>query len=83
MLHAKQRPGEVDRQGAVPRLDRGVDDALAGDRAGVVDQDVQSAKRGKGRRYHRFPRLLVGDVLNEELRLAAARTQPRGERFAG
>jgi hypothetical protein len=43
MLHAEQRSGEIDRQRAVPRRDRGVDNALARDRAGIVDQDVQPA----------------------------------------
>ena len=66
MLHAEHGARQVDRDRAVPCLDRGVDDALAGDRAGIVDQDVELAEMRQCRRDDLPPGCLVGDVLAQK-----------------
>jgi hypothetical protein len=60
MLHVGHGTGEVDRERAVSRLDRGVGDALAGERQGIVDEDVQLAEPRQGGRVDLLPRRLVG-----------------------
>ena len=72
MLHAEQRPGQIDRDRAVPRLERRVDDALPRDRAGIVDQDVQPAELRQRRRDDlSIQACSLGRVVDPELRLAA------------
>jgi hypothetical protein len=50
MFHAEHCASQVDRQRPVPRLDSGIDDALARNRPGIVDQDVQFAEMRQRRR---------------------------------
>ena len=76
MLHAEHGTGQIDRDRAVPRFDCGVDDALARDRAGVVDKDVELAEMRQCRRDDFRPGCLVGDVLAQKQRLAALARNP-------
>src|SRR5215471_6206884 len=59
MLHAEQWPSQIDRERPIPRLDGGADDVLAGDRAGIVDQDVQATERGESGGDDLLPRVLA------------------------
>ena len=83
MLHAKHWTGQVDRDRAVPRLDRRIDDALARDRSGVVDENVELAELLQRRGDDLLPRRLVGCVLAQKESSAALAGQPPRQRLAG
>jgi hypothetical protein len=83
MLHAEHRAGQIDRQCAVPRLDGGINDTLARDRPGIVDENMKLAEMRQRRRYRLFPGCLVGDVLPQEQDLGALSTEPLRQTLAG
>src|SRR5271165_4021882 len=83
MLHAEHGTSQVDGDGTVPRLDGCVDDALAGDRPGIVDQDVELAETRQCRRDDFPPGCLFSDVLAQEHGFAALAGEPLRQALAG
>ncbi len=57
------------------------EEVVAGD-AGVVDQDVEAAHRGLGRRHQRLDRILVGQVRRDHVDALAELARQRVERRA-
>jgi hypothetical protein len=82
MLHAEHWAGQIDGKGAVPRIDRGIGNTLAGDCPGVVDQDMELAETPQRRRDHLLPGALVGDVLLQKKDLATPGGKTLRQTFA-
>jgi hypothetical protein len=76
VLGAQESPGEVDRELAVPALERHLQHAQAAEDAGVVDQDVHGAVGIAGPHDHRLDLDLVGDVARDRQRVAATPSDP-------
>ncbi len=83
MLHAEHGARQIDRERAVPRLDRGIGNTLAGDRPGVVDQDMELAETPQRCRDDLLPGALVGDVLPHKQDLAALAAKTLGQALTG
>src|ERR1700730_17818099 len=82
MLHAEHWASQVDRERAVPRIDRSIGNTLAGDRPGVVDQDMELAETPQRYRDNLLPGALVGDVLAQKQDLAALAGETLGQALA-
>ena len=73
---------EVDRDHGFPLLVlHAQEEVVAGD-AGVVDEDVEPAHRGLGRRHQRLDRVLVGKVRLDDVGALAEVGRERVERRA-
>src|SRR4029450_11241658 len=65
VLGAENGPGEIDRELALPALERHLEHAEAAEDAGVVDQDIDLAVDLAHPRNHRFHLRLVGGVTGD------------------
>src|ERR1700722_18048688 len=71
MLHSKERASLVDRNSAVPRLDRALGNGLVGQDAGVVNQDVDAAVFRFDILNDLLPVTFLGDIQAHALNVGA------------